>query len=70
MKQLHFKRGVQRIIEFIVMLAVTFVLTTIESEWTWTYLGAVAFCLLIIFVGGCLLATYGKYEDDEDEWLD
>lgn len=73
MKKIHFKKGVQRLIELLVCMAVVMILTTLDSTWSLTYLKFVGFNLIIIIVGAYLLGTFGTYnpddEDVDDKWM-
>lgn len=64
MKKLVLKKWVEKVLGVICALSLTFIMTTIESAWTPTYL----ICLVVAFIlfgsTAYLLNKYGRNEEE------
>ena len=61
MEKLVFKNKVQRVVEILLAISLFLIVTTIESEWTLTYIIFLGINLLIFITTNRLLNKYGKY---------
>lgn len=59
---MKFKKGIQRVMEFILGMAIILIVTSLDSDITKQYLMFVGINLLIITINAVLLKKYGKYE--------
>ena len=61
MEKLVFKNKVQRVVEILLAISLFLIVTTIESEWTLTYIIFLGINLLVFIITNRLLNKYGKY---------
>ena len=57
------RKGVQRVLELILSIAIILLLTTIESDWTLEYLVFVVTNLAIASATGLTLKKFGRWEE-------